>query len=104
MKDYNLNNNGGSEAGPPGQDILAISLALLAAVLGTPYVFNLVGPLIEKLVFKAYGSEDLATFMYAASFVLSGVVIFAATRMALFYAIAAIVAFGSMRLAGMAAF
>ncbi len=94
---------GGPEGGPPGQNLLGICLALLAAVLGTPYVFQFAGPFAEKLVYEAYGSRDLAEFMYAASFVLSGVVIFAATRMALFYALAAIVAFGGMRLAGVAA-
>lgn len=40
--------------------------------------------------------------MYGLSFVLSGIVIFAICRMALFYAISAIVAFGAMRFAGFA--
>ena len=40
--------------------------------------------------------------MYFASFGLSGVVIYAVCRMALWYALAAVVAFGAMRAAGMA--
>lgn len=92
---------GGGE-GPPGQNLLCICLALLAAVLGTPYVFQFVGPFVEKLVFQAYGWRDLASLMYFLSFALSGIVIFAVCRMALWYAISAIVAFGAMRFAGFA--
>lgn len=87
-----------SGEGPPGREMLCLSLALLAAVLGTPYLFKLVGPFIRELVYEAYDSQSLADLMYLASFVLSGVVIFAVTRMALWYAIAAIVGFGAMRL------
>ena len=93
----------GENNGPPGQNLLAICLASLAALLGTPYVFQLVGPMVERLVYEAYGSRDLADFMYAASFVLSGIVIFAICRMVLWYALAAIVAFGAMRFAGLVA-
>ena len=93
----------GRDDGPPGQNLLAVCLALLAAVLGTPFVFHFVGPFVEKLVYQQYGSRDLADFMYFASFLLSGVVIFAVTRMALWYALAAIVTFGALRFAGMAA-
>lgn len=92
----------GPDTGPPGQNLLCICLALLAAVLGTPYVFHYVGPFVEKLVYQAYGWRDLAVLMYGLSFVLSGVVIFAVCRMALWYAISAIVAFGAMRFAGFA--
>lgn len=101
--DFNNQALGGGENGPPGQNLLAICMALLAAVLGTPYVFQLIGPMIENLVYEAYGSRDLASFMYAASFVLSGVVIFALCRMVLWYALAAIVGFGAMRFAGLVA-
>ena len=94
---------GGGNGGPPGQNLLCVCLALLAAVLGTPYVFHHVGPFIERLVYEAYGSEDLASFMYAASFVVSGVVIFAISRMALWYAITAVIAFGAIRFAGFVA-
>lgn len=45
---------GGPNGGPPGQDLLGIVLALLAAVLGTPYLFEFVGPAIRKLVMNAY--------------------------------------------------
>ena len=93
---------GGEQSGPPGQDLLCICLALLAALLGTPFVFHHVGPLVERLVYEAYGWRDLAELMYGLSFVLSGVVIFAVCRMALWYAISAIVAFGAMRFAGFA--
>lgn len=34
------NNNGG----PPGQNLLGITLAALASVVGTPWVFGYVGP------------------------------------------------------------
>jgi len=93
---------GGGENGPPGQNMLCVCLALLAAVIGTPYVFHFVGPAVEKIVYEAYGWRELASFMYAASFVLSGIVIFAVSRMALWYAITAIVGFGALRFAGMA--
>jgi len=86
---------------PPGQNLLAICLALLAAVLGTPYLFHFVGPVVEKLVYQAYGSRDFADLMYAVSFALSGIVIFAVCRMVLWYALAAIVTFGAMRFAGL---
>lgn len=90
----------GGGGGPPGQGLLSICLALLAAVLGTPYLFELVGPFVQKLVYQAYDSQALADFMYLASFALSGIAIFAITRMALWYAIAAIVTFGAMRMSG----
>lgn len=93
---------GASNDGPPGQNLLCICLALLAAVLGTPYVFQFVGPFVENLVLQSYGSKGLADLMYVASFVLSGIVIFAVCRMTLWYAISAIVAFGAMRFAGFA--
>lgn len=96
--------SGGGDSGPPGQNLLGICLALLAAVLGTPYLFGYAGPMVERLVYNAYGSRDLAQFMYVVSFGLSGLVIYAACRMALWYALAAIVAFGAMRMAGLAAF
>lgn len=94
---------GGGDNGPPGQNLLSICLALLAAVLGTPYLFGYVGPWVERVVYSAYGSRDLASFMYFASFGLTGVVIYATCRMALWYALAAIVAFGAVRMAGVAA-
>ena len=94
--------SGGGENGPPGQNLLCVCLALLAAVIGTPYVFHFVGPFVEKIVYEAYGWRELASLMYAASFVLSGIVIFAVCRMALWYAITAIVGFGALRFAGMA--
>ena len=89
-------------SGPPGQDLLGICLALLASVLGTPFLFELVGPIVERLIYQAYGWRDLSGLMYYASFALSGVVIYAVCRMALWYAIAAIVAFGAMRAASLA--
>lgn len=93
---------GGGQNGPPGQNMLCVCLALLAAVIGTPYVFHFVGPFVEKIVYEAYGWRELATMMYGASFFLTGVVIFAVCRMALWYAITAIVGFGALRFAGMA--
>lgn len=102
MTNFDPRKGSRAEMGPPGQDMLAIALALLAAVLGTPYLFHFAGPFVERLVFEAYGSRDLASLMYFASFALSGVVIFAVCRMALWYAISAIVAFGAMRFAGFA--
>ena len=95
---------GGGDGGPPGQNLLGVCLALLAAVLGTPYLFSFIGPMIEKLVYQAYGWRELADLMYYASFVLSAVTIYALCRMALFYALAGIVGFGAMRLSGVAAF
>ncbi|NQW11394.1 MAG: hypothetical protein HQ481_16130 [Alphaproteobacteria bacterium] len=104
MSYSNSTASGGPEGGPPGQNLLGICLALLAAVLGTPYLFGYVGPWVERVVYNAYGSRELADVMYFASFGLSGVVIYAVCRMALWYALAAIVAFGAVRMAGMAAF
>jgi hypothetical protein len=85
-------------------DLLSLCLALLAALLGTPYLFGFVGPHLQNFVYQAYGEPLLAQLTYLGSFVLSGIVIYAVARMALFYAISAIVTFGAMRLAGMAAF
>ena len=99
MNDFRSQSSG-VESGPPGQNLLCICLAALAALLGTPYLFQLVGPFIEQLVYKTYGSEDLANVMYFASFGLSGVVIFAVARMALWYAIAAVITFGALRWGG----
>lgn len=94
---------GNGNQGPPGQTLLVTCLALLAAVLGTPYLFHFIAPVIRELVHQAYGSPALADFMYFVSFALSGVVIFALCRMALWYALSAVVAFGALRFAGMAA-
>ncbi|OSQ47042.1 hypothetical protein [Thalassospira alkalitolerans] len=94
--------SGSNNGGPPGQNLLCICLALLAAVLGTPYVFHYVGPFIERLVYEAYGWRELASFMYAASFLLTSLVIFAISRMTLWYAITAIVTFGALRFASLA--
>lgn len=88
---------GGGKDGPPGQNILGIALAAVAAVIGTPFLFNLIGPAVEDIVRDAYGSDALADLMYFASFALSGVVIYAVSRMALYYAIGAIVAFATLR-------
>ncbi|MEQ8602860.1 MAG: hypothetical protein RIB45_06045 [Marivibrio sp.] len=93
---------GDHNQGPPGQNLLCITLALLAAILGTPALFQLIGPVIKQLVHEAYDSDGLASLMYFASFGLSGVVIFTVCRMALWYAIAGVVAFGAMRFAGFA--
>ena len=92
----------GGDNGPPSLDLLCICLALLAAFLGTPYVFHFVGPFVERLVYEAYGWRELAIIMYGVSFFLTGVVIFAICRIALWYAISAIVAFGALRFAGYA--
>jgi len=85
MKDCRTYGAGGGEGGPPGQDVLAICLAALASVLGTPYLFELVGPFVEEPVYKTYDSRSLANIMYFVSFGLSGLVIFSITRMALWY-------------------
>jgi len=92
--------NGGGM--PPGQDMLGIVLAALAAILGTPYLFGFIGEPIRDLVASAYESHAFATLMYYVSFALSGVAIYAICRMALFYALAAIVGFASMRWGGSA--
>lgn len=89
---------GGGNGGPPGQELLSISLSLLAAVLGTPYLFSLIGPVVERLVYEAYGWRELSGLMYYASYGLSAVVIYTVARMALWYAIAALVAFAALRL------
>lgn len=99
---FNQSPGSGGDGGPPGQDLLAISLALLAAVLGTPMLFEYVGPLVRRLVMSAYGSEDFADLMYFASFGLSGVAIFSVCRMTLWYAMAGIVAFGGTRFGALA--
>lgn len=93
---------GGGDQGPPGQNLLGVTLAALAAVFGTPILFDLIGPFFEKLVFEVYGSRDLAQLMYYASFALSGLVIYAACRIALWYAIAALIGFLSVRFSGFA--
>ncbi len=95
-----FNGQGSSGGGPPGKELLCLCLAMLASLLGTPYLFKLAGPIIRDLVYEAYGSNLIAQATYFASFALSGVVIFAISRMALWYAIAAVTAFGAMRLAG----
>lgn len=102
MTDFNLRSSGGGDSGPPGQNVLTISLALLAAILGTPMLFEFIGPIVRKLVLSAYGSEEFAVLMYYASFVLSGAVIFSITRITLFYALAGVAGFGALRLAGAA--
>jgi len=88
--------------GPQGQKLLSVSLALLAAILGTPALFNVIGPVVERLVYEAYGSRDFADIMYGASFVLSGVVIYSISQMTVYAAMTAIVAFGVIRFAGFA--
>ena len=98
------NDNQDMGGGPPGQNLLGIALAGVAAFIGTPYLFNLVGPVIAEIISDAYDSDALASLMYYASFALSGVVIFAVCRMALWYAISAIVAFGALRFGGAAVF
>jgi hypothetical protein len=98
----NPSHSGGGNGGPPGQDLLCICLALLAAVLGTPYVFHYVGPFIERLVYEAYGWRDFAAFMYAVTFVLTALGIFASSRMTLWYAITSVVGFAAIRFAGFA--
>ncbi len=97
---FSMPSASGGNGGPPGQDLLGITLAALAAIVGTPWIFGYVGPWFEELVYRSYGSRELADVMYFASFALTGVVIYAICRMALFYAIAAIVAFASMRWGG----
>ena len=92
---------GKQDNGPPGQNLLCICLALVAAILGTPALFEWIGPIVERLIYKAYGSQDLADVMYFASFVLCGVVIFSISRMALWYAITAIIAFITLRFGNM---
>jgi len=104
MSDFGTSGHrGGGNGGPPGQELLSVSLSLLAAVLGTPYVFSFAGPIIERLVYEAYGWREISDAMYFASYVLSAVILYTTARMALFYAIAAIVAFSAMRLGGVAA-
>lgn len=97
---YDPSGDPGGNGGPPGQDLLCLCLAGLAAILGTPYLFHLIGPWIKQLVYEAYDSSEFAQLMYFASFGLSGAVIFAITRMALWYAIAAVVAFAALRFGG----
>ena len=92
----------GAGNGPPGQNLLGVTLAALAAIFGTPILFQWIGPLFEKLVYEVYGSRDLAELMYYGSFALSGIVIYAACRIALWYAIAAIVAFLTLRFSSFA--
>lgn len=94
--------HGGGNGGPPGQDMLGIVLASLAAILGTPYLFGFIGPAIRDLVASAYDSPGFAELMYYASFALSGVAIFAVCRMALWYAIAGTVGFVAVRWGGSA--
>lgn len=100
---FSQNPNRGND-GPPGQDLLGICLAGVAAIIGTPYLFNFVGPLAEQIISNAYDSKELASLMYFVSFGLSGLVIYAVCRMALWYAIGAIVAFGALRFGGAMAF
>ncbi|MGB0696276.1 MAG: hypothetical protein ACPGOY_11545 [Rhodospirillaceae bacterium] len=83
--------------GPPGQDLLSICLALLAAVIGTPYLFEFVGPFVADLTRNAYGSDDFADLMYFVSFALTGVVIYSVCRIVLWYAIGAIITFSTIR-------
>lgn len=89
-----------ASGGPPGQNLLGIVLAALAAILGTPWLFEFIGPVVRDLVRSAYDSAGFAEMMYYASFVLSGAAIFSVCRMALWYAIGAIVAFVALRFGG----
>lgn len=94
---------GGQDNGPPGQNLLGIALAAAAAMLGTPAIFHFIGPVAERLIYEAYGVREFASLMYYASFALCGLVIYAACRIALWYAISAIVAFMTMRATGLVA-
>tara|TARA_R110001592_G_C12690522_1_gene705730 strand:- start:207 stop:542 length:336 start_codon:yes stop_codon:yes gene_type:complete len=89
--------SGGGNGGPPGQELLGIALASVAALIGTPFLFNLIGPVIAEIINEAYDSEGFAALAYYVSFALSGVVIYAVCRIALWYAIGAIVAFAALR-------
>ena len=88
---------GGGNDGPPGQNVLGILLAGCAAFFGTPYLFEWIGPYVERLVYNAYGSRELAAIMYYVGFVLCGGVIYAAARMFFWYVLAALVAFLAQR-------
>lgn len=92
----------GNNQGPPGQDLLGIMLAGAAAAFGTPYLFEFIGPFVERLTYDAYGSRGLADFMYALSFLLCGGIIYAAARIFFWYVLAAIVAYLATRAAGLA--
>lgn len=103
MTSYHPNpSRSGGNGGPQGQKLLSVSLALLAAILGTPVLFGLIGPIVERLVYEAYGSQDFADIMYGASFVLSGVAIYSIAEMTIYTAITAVIAFGALRFAGFA--
>ncbi|MDF1722139.1 MAG: hypothetical protein P1U65_15815 [Minwuia sp.] len=96
----NLNQQGGGAGGndgPPGQNMLGIALAAAAAMLGTPLLFHYIGPMSERLIYEAYGIREFASLMYYASFALCGLVIYAACRIALWYAISALIAFLTLR-------
>jgi len=88
---------GGGDSGPPGQNTLGILLAACVAFFLTPYVFEWIGPFVERLVYNAYGSREFAGVMYYVGFVLCGGVLFAAARIFFWYVLAALVAFLAQR-------
>ncbi|WP_420722473.1 hypothetical protein [Hwanghaeella sp. LZ110] len=88
---------GGGESGPPGQNALGILLAGCVAFFVTPYVFEWIGPFVERLVLNAYGSRELADLMYWLSFGLIGGVLFTAARLFFWYVLAAFVAYMAQR-------
>ena len=104
MKDFNSHSPDRRDASPPGQNALGICLAGVAALLGTPYLFNFIGGYVEELVYNAYGSRDFASLMYVVTFGLCGVAIYSVCRMILWYVLAIIVAFLSVRAAGLMVF
>jgi len=91
------NNSGGGNDGPPGQNALGVLLAACVAFFVTPYVFELIGPYVQRLVYDAYGSREFADFMYYVGFALCGGVLYAAARMFFWYVLSALVAFLAQR-------
>ncbi len=82
---------------PPGQNLLGILLAATVSFFATPYLFEWIGPWVERIVYHAYGSRELAGLMYYVGYVLCGGVIYAAGRMFFWYILGALVAFLAQR-------
>ncbi len=88
-----------STGGIPGLDTFSLCLAFLAALLGTPYVVDLISPYIEPLLYQAYGRWGLGDATNITAFALVFLIIFSLFRMALWLAFSGAAAFGAMRLA-----
>lgn len=84
-------------AGPPGLRGFVTCLALLSAAIGTPYVFEFIGPFLRDLIVNAYGNELIGLIMYWFSYVISAGLIFFTSQMGIWAGITSLIAFLAVR-------